>query len=152
MSDQKVKDYEDLTVKIKNEILTLKITAGFWKRCGFKREETKIIESDPEIYLKALKLAVYYGNKERFNWDSIQDLEQMFSDDDFEDTDVDYAAKLSYAMVYFMPINLRKIILKQLAEADSQMEETINSALVADEEPPVVTNETDEEENGEKKN
>lgn len=122
---------QNQTVIVNGQELKLKITLGFWKHCGFKREEAAIIEQDQDLYFKALKLAVFYGNRETFNWNSFDDMSKNFTDDAFEACEQDYSQDISMAMIWYMPKKLRDITLKKIKDLEAKHEELIENALNA---------------------
>ena len=128
-------EQKDLNVKFtingQEKTLKLLVTLGFWKKCGFKREEAQVIETDPEVYSKALKLAIFYGNKKDFGWTSQKDMESLITDDMIDDLEESHAQKLSFAMVHYLPEKLRKVILKKLNESEDEMAKTIDQAMDA---------------------
>ena len=87
------------------------------------------MEEDAEVYLKAIKLMVFYGNKQDYNWASLEEMNKMLTDADFEDTDEDYSQKMVYATIYFMPEAMRKAVLSKLNKIEEQAEETLDQEL-----------------------
>ena len=111
---------EKYIVEVKGIKFELKVTYGFWRHCGFKREEMNIIENNVEAYLTALKLAVFYGNKNKYNWNCFADMEKMLTDSDFDECSEDYTQKISMAAIYYMPKKLRDITLKKMKDIEKQ--------------------------------
>lgn len=125
----KVIEKNDLEIKIKGRVYPLKITLGFWKQCGFKRDQAQIIEEDPAIYSKALKLAIFFGNKDEYGWKNLADMEKMVTDDDIDSLDEDYSGLVSFAMVHYLPEKLRKIVLDKMRGAEANMEKLMDAAV-----------------------
>lgn len=117
------------TVVISGRELTLKITLGFWKRCGFTREGAGVIEDDPTACQKALELAIFYGNKDEFGWNSVSDMKKVFTDSDFESIDEDYSGKLSIAMIHYLPEKMRKAVIKRMEESEADLDKAIQDAI-----------------------
>lgn len=136
-------EQKDLKVIIDDQEYPLLITLGFWKQCGFKREEAQIISEDPELYFNALKLAMFYGSKKAQKWNSLSDMSKDITDQMLEDLDEDYSERISFAMIHYLPEKLRKVILKKMNEADGNIEKAIDKSLNL---------EIDQEENDQKKN
>lgn len=121
---------KDLYVEINGKKFPLLITLGFWKRCGFKREEAQIITEDPEIYLNSLKLALFYGSKKEYGWQNLSDMEKMITDEVLEELTEDYSQQISYAIIHYLPEKLRKLIIEKMNIAEKQAEAAIDAALI----------------------
>lgn len=149
--EKNIIEEDELAIEIGGKRLKLKVTLGFWKHCGFKREEAQIIDGDPEAMLKALKLAVYYGNKFDYNWKSPKDVEGNFPDDLFEDIEEDCSKKLTLAMIHYLPKKMRDASIQRIKMAEKAAEVAIeNAGNEFDEEPPALDNGEDSDD--EKKN
>lgn len=126
-------DQKDLNITIeingKPKVLQLLVTLGFWKKCGFKKDEAQCIETDPEKYSKALLLALYYGNKKDFGWNSIEDMGKIITEDMIDELDQSYTQTLSFAMVHYLPEKLRKIVLAKLNSAEDDMAKVVDAAM-----------------------
>jgi hypothetical protein len=116
-------------VTVKGLKLKLKVTLGFWRHCGFTRENADVIEKDPTHYLNALKLAVFYGNKDQYNWSSREDMSKMLSDEDFENCEEDYSSDLSMATVWYLPKKIREITLRKIKEIEKQHQSMLESEI-----------------------
>lgn len=68
----------DITIKLQGQEFKIKITLGFFKNLGFAREELQSIMNNGfcnERFTQCVKLAVFYGNKNDFDWKSISDMD-----------------------------------------------------------------------------
>lgn len=120
---------ESLKVKIAGKDYKIKITLGFWKKCGFTREQAEIISTDTEKYSRALKLSVFYGNKQEFNWECEEDMFKNIPESSFDDIDEDCADLISRAMIHYLPEKMRKVILAKINKTEEQLGEIIDNAL-----------------------
>lgn len=116
---------------IKGQELELKVTVGFWKRVPFTREEASCIETDVPKYFEALKLAVFYGNKDRKGWKCLEDMHKDISELDFEDTEVDYSQEISMTMIWYMPKKMRELTLSKVKEVEEKHEDMMKKAMDA---------------------
>jgi hypothetical protein len=119
----------DFKVKLKNKEWKLKVTLGFWKSCGYTHAEAEVITKDSEKCLLSLRLAVFYGNREEYGWENLEDMKKVLSDADFEAIDEDCTEKLSLAMVEFLPPKMKALVQRKIAEANTKAEELINNML-----------------------
>lgn len=120
---------KDLFVTIDKKQFKLKVTLGFWKKCGFKRDEANVIESDPTALFTALKLAIFYGNKEEYAWENLKDMEKLITEDKLDSIDEDCAQKLSFAMIHYLPEKLRKIVMEKLQDTEKNIANIIDTAM-----------------------
>lgn len=126
-----MQENEKQKVIIKGIELELKVTVGFWKHCGFTREEASVIESDINHYFNALKLAVFYGNKHKYSWNCLKDMYKTITEQDFEDCEQDYSQEISMATIWYLPKKLRELTLKKIKDLEGQHEDMIKNALDA---------------------
>jgi len=122
-------EQQDLKVTINDKDYQLLITLGFWKRCGFKREEANIIEQDPDVYSKALQLAIFYGNKKECSWNSLEDMVKELPMETIEELSEDHSEKLSFAMIHYLPKKMREIILSKMKDVEAKVAEAMDNAL-----------------------
>jgi hypothetical protein len=77
----------DKFIKINGKDYNLKITLGFYKKLSFPKSELNNIHDNSIRLFEAVKLAVYFGNKQDKGWLSIADMDKEISDDMFDDID-----------------------------------------------------------------
>lgn len=122
-------ELKEYVIRIKNKDFKLKTPLGFWKRCGFKREEAGKLQEDPNLYSKALELALFYGNKDEFGWKSLDDMRNLITEEDLDSLDEDHSATLSYAMINYLPRKMRELVLKQVRIAEGKEEDLVERAM-----------------------
>lgn len=120
---------DELKVRIGSKEYKIKVTLGFWKKCGFTREQAEIISQDPEKLIQAIKLAVFYGNKEEYNWNNLEDMLKNIPESDFESIDEDCSDIISRAMVYYLPEKMRKVILDRINKTEEEIGQMIDQAM-----------------------
>lgn len=74
-------------IKIGDKEYKIKVVLGFYKRLSFSKSELNTIHDNANRLFEALKLALFFGNKEERGWHSLADMEKEISDEMIEDID-----------------------------------------------------------------
>lgn len=103
----------------KIEDLKLKITLGFWKNLSFKKSELNLMYSDHKKLFEAVRLALYFGNKQDKGWACIADFDRDISEDCIEDIDDNnIEEKLSKAILENYPDAIQASIRQEVGEGE----------------------------------
>jgi len=97
------------TIKLNDSEYDLKITLGFWKDLSFSRKEIGELRNDAKRMLECLELAIFHGNKKKFGWDSLSDMDKLNIKKSLEDLEVDPYDLLDNAFYHYLPDNLKKM-------------------------------------------
>lgn len=103
-------------IKINNKEFQLKITLGFWKDLSFKRSDFMSVRDDAEKIIECLKIAIFYGNRKKFGWNNLKEMEKDVSQKELEDLEEDPYDLIDGALYYYMPEQLKKKLEKIEAE------------------------------------
>lgn len=91
-------------ININGNDYKLKITLGFYKRLSFPQAQLNTILEDANRLCEAIKLALFFGNKQDKGWGCIADMEKVISDEDLEMLDdPDLIEKLNNAVYNSLP-------------------------------------------------
>lgn len=98
-------------IKVSGQEYKLKITLGFYKNLSFSKSELNTISDNAARLFEALKLAIYFGNKNEKGWHSLGDMSKEISDEALEDIDdPNMIDKISNAIFESYPDSLKEAI------------------------------------------
>lgn len=98
------------TIKIKDKEYKLKVTLGLYKKLSFPKSELSTIIDNAVRQFEVIKLALYYGNKQECNWQSLSDMDKELSDEVLEEIDdCNLIDKINEAIYINLPDSLKKV-------------------------------------------
>lgn len=96
-------------IKVGDKEYKLKVNLGFYKNLSFPQSELSAVYDNASRLFECIKLAVYYGNKQKEGWHCIADMEKVITDEMLEDIDdPNIKEKFSQAVYDNLPDSLKK--------------------------------------------